>query len=113
VNIPDDAVIAREKLTDYLLIWRVENDKSRFLALAGFTIEHAGALEAAIRELNTQVPAMRESENEYGEFHSVDGHLTGVNGVTLHVTTIWLKQRGDGTFRFITLLPGGRRTYEL
>ena len=38
MKLPADAVIAREKLTRYLLRKLPENDKSGFLAMAGYTV---------------------------------------------------------------------------
>lgn len=32
-----DAIITQEKITDYLLKWRPDNDKSQFLKQAGYT----------------------------------------------------------------------------
>jgi hypothetical protein len=37
VKILEDAVIPEEKLTRYLLVPRIKDDKSKFLAQAGFT----------------------------------------------------------------------------
>lgn len=34
--------------------------------------------------------------NEYGTFYQVSGQLTGVNGITLAVVTIWLQRQIDG-----------------
>ena len=53
MNIPADAVIATDKLTGYLLIARPLDDKSKFLATAGFTQSNSEILEAAIRNLAT------------------------------------------------------------
>ncbi len=50
MKVPVTAVIAREKLTEYLLVFRVKSDKSQFLAQAGFTIESADQLEQAIKQ---------------------------------------------------------------
>jgi hypothetical protein len=38
VKLPADVVIAQEKLRHYLLLPREENDKSKFLAMAGYTL---------------------------------------------------------------------------
>jgi hypothetical protein len=43
-----ELLIPREKLTAYLLVPQTKNDKSRFLAQAGFTQANPDALEAAI-----------------------------------------------------------------
>ena len=47
---PSDIVIPSEKLTEYLLVPRVRNDKSKFLSQAGFTTENPAILEQAIRD---------------------------------------------------------------
>jgi hypothetical protein len=47
MKIQSGALIPREKLTKYLLVFQPENDKSKFLAQAGFTLDNPDALEAA------------------------------------------------------------------
>ncbi len=42
----DDVTIPREKLTEYLLVPQVKNDKSKYLAQAGFTQSKPDMLEA-------------------------------------------------------------------
>jgi hypothetical protein len=37
VKIQDTAIIPEEKITRYLLVPRIKDDKSKFLAQAGFT----------------------------------------------------------------------------
>jgi hypothetical protein len=49
--------------------------------------------------------AIKERSNEYGIFHQVKGELTGVNGVSLSVITVWLQRQIDGKFQFVTLKP--------
>jgi hypothetical protein len=39
VKIPIDATISKEKITNYLLEWRIEDDKSKFLSQAGYENE--------------------------------------------------------------------------
>jgi len=51
VNIPADAIIPYDKLTHYLLVYKARNDKSQFLAKAGFTLQNPEALRAALRIL--------------------------------------------------------------
>lgn len=104
MKIPPDAVIPPEKLARYLLVPRPKNDKSRFLAQAGFTLTNPGALEAAIRLLIVDNEAVLERRNEYGAFYQVKGNLKGPDGI-LTVVTIWLLQDVNGEFRFVTLKP--------
>lgn len=104
MKIPAEAIIAREKLTHYLLTTRPKNDKSSFLAQAGFTQQNPQALEQAIRQLITANEVILEREDEYGVFYQVKGNLYGPGG-TLTVVTIWIEQKIDGVFRFVTLKP--------
>ena len=104
MKIPAEAIIAREKLTHYLLATRPKNDKSSFLAQAGFTQQNPQALEQAIRQLIATNEVILEREDEYGVFYQVKGNLYGPGG-PLTVVTIWIEQKIDGVFRFVTLKP--------
>ena len=106
VKIPDDSIIPFEKLTRYLLVAKTRNDKSKYLAQAGFTPENPEALLEAIRFLTGAVEAEQERTSEYGTFYLVKGELIGVNGVKISVITIWLERKADGKCQFITLIPG-------
>ena len=104
MKIPDSAIITDEKLTQYLLVYRARNDKSQFLARAGFTANNAKALKTAIQTIARTNEAVEERRNEYGVFYRVAGELVGTNAVVLPVVTIWLQQ-ADGIFKFVTLKP--------
>lgn len=105
MKLPTDAVIARDKLTRYLLRKLPENDKSGFLALAGYTPENPEQLEADLRaQILTQDADFVET-TEYGGKFSIRGDLTGPNGRTLRVLTFWLAEDATGTTKFITLYP--------
>src|SRR5581483_2489559 len=104
MKIPINALIHRDKLTGYLLIPKHQNDKSQFLAKAGFTQENPEVLEAAIRRLISENEALPDRVDEYGTFYQVRGRLQGPNGILL-VVTIWLQQQGEQGYRFITLKP--------
>jgi hypothetical protein len=49
VRIPEDLVIPDAKITHYLLVQKARNDKSKFLAQAGFTQENPEVLKSAIQ----------------------------------------------------------------
>ncbi len=104
MKIPFNAIIAREKLVQYLLVDRPKNDKSRYLAQAGFTLAQPETLEAAIRKLLTVEEGQVDRRDEYGVFYQVAGTLDGPQK-TISVVTIWLEQSVDGVFRFVTLKP--------
>ena len=101
---PSDIVIPSEKLTEYLLVPRVRNDKSKFLAQAGFTTENPAILEQAIRDLIVRNDAVQERESRYGILYRVSGELVGPSDI-LSVVTIWIVLAGDEKFRFVTLKP--------
>jgi hypothetical protein len=63
VKIPADAIIPDDKLTRYLLVYKARNDKSKFLAQAGFTQENPEALLSAIRSLAESVEAVEDITN--------------------------------------------------
>ncbi len=105
LKIPADAVIPMEKLTHYLLVFREWDDKSKFLAQAGFTLENPHLLLASLRRLAERAEAVEDGDNEYGGFLRADGELIGPKGRTLSVVTIWLRWRLDGRVRFVTLKP--------
>ena len=105
VKIPIDAIIPEPKLTQYLLVERSRNDKSKFLLLGGFTQNNPEDLELAIRESIAQNDAVEDRTDRFGTFYEVRGILKGVNGYNLGVVTIWLHQSVDLQFRFITLIP--------
>src|SRR6266478_3414101 len=101
MRIPDDAIIAPEKIRDYLLVHQDRSDKSEFLAVAGFTRSNWRELEAAIRALAASQDARRSASTSYGNKWIVDGIITGPNGRTRPVRLVWLQEQ-NGSFRFVT-----------
>ena len=106
MRVPEDAVIPWEKLTDCLLAPRLRDDKSRFLARAGFLQSNAEDLLRALRELAVTQDAVEDGESEYGVFLRAEGELIGPSGGALQVVTIWLRWHSDGSTHFVTLKPG-------
>lgn len=104
MKLPRDFAIAAEKISRYLLAPRPTDDKSRFLARAGFSASRPEELEASIRRLAGGHEADEDGTGEYGTFWRVEGPLEGPTG-TLQVVAIWLERAADGTFHFVTLKP--------
>ncbi len=100
---PEDLIIPDAKITRYLLVQKAQNDKSKFLAQAGFTQENPEILKAAIQSQAVATEAIEERSNEYGTFYQVEGELVGANAVSLSVVTVWLQGQIDGNFQFVTL----------
>jgi hypothetical protein len=105
MKVPDDAVIPEEKLTGYLLVPRPRDDKSKFLAQAGFDLDNPQALRDAIRRLAAEAEMVEDGTSEYGTSYQVVGSLIGPNGRALAVVTVWIHRSADGIFQFVTLKP--------
>jgi hypothetical protein len=97
-------LIPDAKLTQYLLVPRVEDDKSKFLAQAGFTANNPDQLEQAILILIQTHDAISDRQDKYGAYYLVEGPLIGPNG-TLVVVTVWIERTVDGIIQFVTLKP--------
>ncbi len=80
MKLPPDSVISDRKLKEYLLSPRVEDDKSRFLAIAGYTPSHWSELEADLRDLIGAKDADLTRSTVYGDMYEVKGSLVGPNG---------------------------------
>lgn len=101
--LPQDAIIAEEKLTRYLLMPLPRDDKSKFLAQAGYTLDNWQQLE---EDLRTQVliqPAEPVETTRYGQKYVIHTSLRGRNNVELEILTIWMIT--NGIARFVTLVP--------
>jgi hypothetical protein len=106
--IPKDAIIADEKIRDYLLVPQDEDDKSQFLAMAGYSKEDFWELVRDIREQILPAKSTFQYDRGYGPVFAHRGTLRGPNGVLLTVRTIWI-QNLSGEFRFVTLIPDKER----
>ena len=102
--IPKSARIPDEKIRDYLLRYQEKSDKSKFLALAGYTLSDYKLLIEDIREQFLPGEAVLQELTEDGELYRLRGTLTGPNGKQLQIRTVWLVEDEEGP-RFITLVP--------
>ncbi|HAZ49957.1 MAG TPA: hypothetical protein DDW76_22885 [Cyanobacteria bacterium UBA11369] len=98
-----NAVIAAEKLKNYLLVLLPKDDKSQFLSQAGYTQENWQQLEQDLREQILPLDAVPTTNTQYGQKYAIAGTLTGPNGKTLAVRTIWIV--ASGITKFVTLFP--------
>jgi hypothetical protein len=105
MKLPADTIIVRRKVTEYLLRHRAEDDKSGFLALAGYTPDHADRLLVDLRTQLLPLDAKFFEDTEFGPKYRIHGTLTGPNGRALRVVSIWMKEEATGTVKFVTLRP--------
>jgi hypothetical protein len=105
MKIPSDAIIQEQKLTKYLLVFKPRNDKSNYLAQAGFNLNNWQELKIAIRKVTQENEAIEDLTDQYGTYYQVIGELKGVNHYKLRVITVWQQRKADNRFYFITLKP--------
>lgn len=108
MKLPKNTWIAPEKLTRYLLVWRKHNDKSQWLAQAGYTLENWRTLEDDLRRQILPLEAMPPEWTTYGQMYEIAGELTGPNGKNLKVRTIWMREMATGVTKLITMFPDKR-----
>jgi len=105
MKLPVDTIIAKAKIEGYLLKWLPENDKSLFLSQAGYVINDPERLVSDLREQILSLEADFVGRDRYGDRHKIRGQLTGPNGKSLAVVTIWMTEHETGQTKFITLFP--------
>ena len=105
MKISSNAIIAKEKISDYLLKWQPDNDKSKFLELAGYSANDWQRLVDDIRKQILPADAETVRKTPYGDLFRIRNDLVGPNGVTLRVVTVWMQEYVSGETKFITLFP--------
>jgi hypothetical protein len=106
MKLAPDATIAITKLTKYLLVWRAADDKSKFLAQAGYDQRNWQQLEADLRNQILPLDAVLSDEpNRFGDVYEIRGVLIGSNGISLAVKTIWMIEYETNQTKFVTLYP--------
>jgi len=105
MKLPLTAIIAEEKIKEYLLSFRKRNDKSKWLSKAGYKLEDWQRLEKDLRTQLLSLDAMYTEETQYGQMYEIKGMLTGPNGKTLSVCSIWMNEYESKSIKFITMFP--------
>jgi hypothetical protein len=108
MKLPENTLIASEKLTNYLLVWRKRNDKSEWLASAGYTLENWQILERDLRNQILSENAVPTERTEFGQMYEIRGRLVGPKGKSLSVISVWITDSESGNTRFITMFPDKR-----
>ena len=105
MNLEPPIRIDERKLTHYLLIKLDRDDKSNYLSLAGYDSTNWEQLTIDLMALATSDNATLERGNGYGVLYSVVGQLPGINGRSVWVKTIWMRDVDEEITKFITLYP--------
>jgi hypothetical protein len=94
-------IIDSVKITNYLLVPKDKNDKSKFLNELGYTLDNWEILVEDIRNIVLENEAFFQKESPFGgDLYEVKGQLRNFG-----IITIWLMLDNQNTFRFVTLFP--------
>ena len=104
----DRAVIDPAKLRDYILSTAhpLGRFKARFFASLGYSAENWEQFETDIRALIAVAEARPGEKTEYGQKHEVRGSITGPNGRSAEIVTVWIILAGEEVPRFVTAYTG-------
>ncbi len=106
-------MIAYAKLTQYLLVLKNRNDKSDWLAKAGYKPDNWQVLENDLRTQILPSDATPTEMTEWGQRYEIRGKLVGPNGKTLSVRTIRMTEKATGITKFLTMYPDKRSKHDL
>jgi hypothetical protein len=103
----DRAVIAPEKLRDYLLnrAHRRGSAKARLLLSCGYQANAWHVLEADLRALHLTAEVSMVKENAYGQRYEIRAPLVTPSGRVVVFESVWQIDIGTDVPRFITMYP--------
>lgn len=113
MKLPSETIISSDKLKDYLLVYRKRNDKSKWLAQAGYQLENWQSLEHDLRNQILSLNAVPTDNTQYGQMYEIKGPLVGPNSKTIQVCTVWMSEHETGQTKFITMFPDKAITNEI
>jgi hypothetical protein len=104
----EQAVVEPAKLRDYLLahVHPVGRFKARFFCGLGYTPDGWQVLRDDLLRLASSGGAEPGEPGFYGQKFTVSGTLTGPNGRSATVKSVWLVPPDGDAPRFITAYPG-------
>ncbi|MEG4799994.1 hypothetical protein QUB63_07800 [Microcoleus sp. ARI1-B5] len=105
MRIPSNLLIQDQKLTNYLLVYQPKDDKSEYLALAGYSQENWQILKRDIMEAVEGAEVAEVTSTGWGTRFKVKNQWYGPNNRLVKVVTIWQQDEASETVKFITLYP--------
>jgi hypothetical protein len=101
VDIPD------EKLLEYILseAHPVGKWKARFFGSFGIDQKNSDVLRSQLVHILLNNDIVQEFENPYGIKYVVDGIAHVPSGAALELRTVWARDKGSTTVRFVTTYP--------
>jgi hypothetical protein len=103
----ENAVVAPEKLTHYLLSLThpVGQSKARFFRGRGFTEDNCGLLEAGLLALARTAEVVETETTPHGTKYVLIGPVPTPAGEGALLRTVWMINRGEEVPRFVTAYP--------
>ena len=90
-------------------IHRDGRPKAQFLARLGYSRGDWGRLAADLRGQHLILEALPGKPSPYGHKYEILGSLTGPNGATAWIRTVWIVRIGERDPRLVTLIPEEKR----
>jgi len=102
-----EAIISPAKLRDYILSPSHPDGRSKaaYLARGGYSREGWSRLESDLRDQHLTLDAKPGGVTPWGSKYEILGPLTGPNGQTMWIRTVWIVRHEENVARFITLIP--------
>ncbi len=107
----EEAVVPREKVTDYLLSssHRTGRAKAEFFTRFGFTVEGWWALADALKRHAASCEVEAVQKTAYGTRYTIEGPLETPDGRNPRVRTVWFVEAGGLASRLVTAYPCSRK----
>lgn len=105
MRVPSNLFIPDRKITNYLLVYQPKDDKSEYLALAGYSRENWQILKRDIMESVGGAEVAEVTPTGWGTRFKIKNQWSGPNGRLVKVITIWQQDEASDTVKFITLYP--------
>lgn len=105
MEMPSGLLIQEKKLTKYLLVYQAKDDKSEFLALAGYSLQNWQTLKQDILNAVEGAEIAEIVPTDWGTRFKVKSQWNGINGQLIRVFTIWQQDESSDTIRLVTLYP--------
>jgi hypothetical protein len=105
MEMPSSLFLQDQKITQYLLIFQDKDDKSLFLAKAGYTLQNWEQLKEDILRFVPGSQIFATVETAWGLRFKARSQWQGPNGRSIAVMTIWQEDPESEALRFVTLYP--------
>jgi hypothetical protein len=103
----DRAIIATDKLTDYLLnvSHKRGGSKAKLLLRVGYRSDDPDSLESDLRAQHLSLDVARTHGNAYGVVYEIDGPIKTPGNRSVRFCSVWQVDTGTDVPRFITMYP--------